>query len=217
MSTVPPRNNALLIPLIVVSLLALMEAAVIIMLLLAPRGTTGPVVVAVPSPTAVASQNTASVQTPTRVADQPTISAEATSPPESSDLPSGSVGDRVESAGVALTVLSVTDEPDAALSNILDLAEDEKYLATEVLLENNTGDSFFYGSAQFKLKDDRGFEYSGSLPYREPSMGFGTLVNREKVRGYLSFIVPTAATGLSLIYQAAAGSDYETIYIDLGQ
>ena len=217
MASVPPRNNALLIPLIVVSLIALLEAAVIAMLLLAPRDAGNVTTVTSPTSTAASLQNQGSSPTATLSTEQPTTSAATTTEPQSDNLPRGKVGERVESAGVVLTVVSVSNDPDPALQNILDLGEDEKYIAVEVLLENNTGNSFFYGSAQFKLKDENGFEYEGSLPYREPSMGFGTIVNREKVRGFLSYIVPKSATSLNLIYQLGGGSDYQTIYIDLGQ
>lgn len=204
------RMNVLIIPLVIVSLLALAEAAIIIMLLVsssmqsATRTTT---------PVANLQQNGGA--TPT-VAVQGGVQPEVTQEP-GTDLPRGKVGERVDSAGFAITVVDVYHEPDPGLEGILDLREDQQYLAIDVVLENETGSSFFFGSASFRLKDSDGFEYSESLDYREPALNFGTLTHGERVRGFLSFVLPSDVQGLSLIYQNSGIPNYQTIYIDLGQ
>lgn len=210
------RSTVLPAALIAVSVIALLEAVVIVYLLAARNN--GPVEIQVPqsgSPTVVAqvTQDVAGTSTPAR--SDP--GQQATQPSVDTDLPRGAVGETVESGGFALTVRGVYDEPDPELQIILDVGEEEQYIATEVVLENRSNDSFFYASSQFKLKDSADFEYVETLDYREPAFGLGTMVPGERVRGYLSFIVPRDASGLSLIFQPGAGADYQTIYIDLGQ
>ena len=71
------------------------------------------------------------------------------------------------------------------------------------------------GSSRFRLKDSDDFEYSGVLDYRQAGIGLGTITPGERVRGFVSFIVPKDATGLSLIYQGPADAGYQTIYVSL--
>jgi hypothetical protein len=121
----------------------------------------------------------------------------------------------MESAGFVLTVLDVYDDPDPDLKVLLDLNSDERYLAAEIVLENRRSDGFFYGGSEFRLKDKDDYEYVATLDYRQPGIGQGTLGPGERVRGFLSYIVPREAKGLSLIFQAPADSSYRTIYISL--
>jgi hypothetical protein len=206
-----PGRTPLLIALIVVSLIALLEGLVIVFLLAA--GITRPVATQTEAPTPAAQVVQGASSTSTPESAGPTSEAP---PPSGTGGPvRGKVGERIESAGFVVTVLSVHDEPDPDLANILDLNEDQRYIATEVLLENETPDGFFYGGSQFRLKDNEDFEYVATLDYRQPGIGLGTIVPGERVRGFLSFIVPKEASGLNLTYQAPTGGDYRTIYVSI--
>ena len=202
-------RSPLLIALIAVSIIAIIEGIAIVFLL--ASGITRPVDVqagqspqsGAPTPVVqevhVSASPTASDIEPTAVAAQP---------PAGGDLPRGRVGDRIESGGYVLTVVGVYDEPDPDLAIILDLKPDQRYIAAEVLLENRTAESFLYAGSQFRLKDSDDFEYTGDLDYRQPGLELGTMVPGERVRGFLSFVVPKEAAGLSLIYQAPADAGY---------
>jgi hypothetical protein len=203
----------LIAALVAVSLLALVEAVVIVVLLTGEQRGTGPVDTSIET-----AQNQNQNQSQSQNQNQSQSQNNGPGNAGGSDLPQGRVGERVESAGIAVTVAQVLNEPDPEVASILDLRDDQKYLAMEVILENNSGDSIFYTSATFKLRDKDNFEYSQvPLGYRFPELDFGTLANREKVRGYVDFVVPKDTTGLRLIYQNGAVAGYQTIYIDLGQ
>jgi hypothetical protein len=208
-----PSRNPLLVALIVVSAIALLEAVVIVLLLV--TSLLRPAVTQTTVPTAVAQATQGAPATATLAA--------GSSVPDTLDVPAGTgplrgkIGERVESGGYVLTVLGVYDEPDAELRNILDVNEDQRYIAAEILLENRTDESFFYGGSQFRLKDRDDFEYVGTLDYRQPGIGLGTIVPGERIRGFLSYIVPRDAAGISLIYQAPADAGYRTIYVSLDE
>lgn len=212
----PTSSGLLRAALIFVSVLALAEAAVIVYLLSASGSRTTEAQVpnlSNPAPSARVTDGTTDDATPYAIV--PT----AQSTPDSANgaLPRGKVGETIESGGFALTVRGTYHEPDADLQNIFDFGDDEQYIAADLVLENRSNDSFFYASSQFKLKDAADFEYVETLDYRQPAFGFGTMGPGERVRGYVSFVVPRSASGLSLIFQPGAGSGYRTIYISLGQ
>jgi hypothetical protein len=196
-----------------VLLLALVEGLVIVFLLIGGQRGTGPADTSA-GVTQTQPQDQSQSQSPDQVQNQNSTPGDS----GGSDLPRGRVGERVESAGIAITVVQVVNEPDPEVASILDLRDDQKYLAMEVILENNSGDSIFYTSATFKLRDKDDFEYSQvPLSYRFPELDFGTLANREKVRGYVDYVLPKDTAGLRLIYQNGGVAGYQTIYIDLGQ
>jgi hypothetical protein len=213
-----PSTRSPILPaaLVAVTAIALVEALVIVFLLAGRDTSSSAANVPQPGGSTVAAQVT-QAQPPTAAPNASDPDPATPQPPGDTGLPRGSVGEKVESGGFALTVLSVHNGPDADLANILDVREDERYIATEIALENMTGDSFFYAGSQFKLKDRNDFEYERTLDYRQPGFGSGTMVPGERVRGYLSFIVTKDASDLSLIFQPGTGDGYQTIYISLGQ
>jgi hypothetical protein len=130
----------------------------------------------------------------------------------------GKVNQRVESAGLAITVVGVTNEP--RFKEVTAPPASQKFVGVEVLLEN-TGDSGHqYFSTSFKIKDPQDRVYgSGGLGVGDPPLDWGTIVQGEKVRGHIAFVVPKDATGLTVAYMPPGGdpSNYRPIHIDLGQ
>lgn len=206
-------RTPLVVALIAVSLIALLEGVVIVFLLAAGITRSVATQTGDPTPAAQVVQGNSATSTPASSGS----AAAATQPSGRGGPVRGTVGERIKSAGFVVTVLNVYDEPDPDLAIILDLNEDQRYIAAEVLLENETSDGFFYGGSQFRLKDKNDFEYVATLDYRQPGLGLGTIVPGERVRGFLSFIVPKEASGLNLIFQAPTGGDYRTIYVSLDQ
>ena len=210
-------RTPLIVALVAVSAIAVLEGVVILLLLgsVLPRagGVQSGDSARADVPTAQAATDRSTATTTTQSSSAPPLPTEI---PSSSEPLRGSVGERMESAGFVLTVIDVYDVPDPDLKVLLDLRDDERYLSAEIVLENRRSDSFFYGGSEFRLKDKDDYEYVATLDYRQPGIGQGTLGPGERVRGFLSYIVPLEAQGLSLIFQAPADSTYRTIYVALG-
>src|SRR3954470_17879638 len=68
--------------------------------------------------------------------------ARATGPttaPAAAGITPGKVGQRLESAGIVVTVVKVAHAPEAKWKAIVHVGDDEKFIDLELLLENNTG------------------------------------------------------------------------------
>ena len=149
---------------------------------------------------------------PAPPADPPAASAPAAS------VIRGKVNQRVESAGLAITVVGVTNEP--RFKEVTAPPASQKFVGVEVLLENNGDRGHPYFSTSFKIKDPQDRVYaSGGLGVGDPPLDWGTIVQGEKVRGHIAFVVPKDAAGLTLAYMPPGGGppNYRPIHIDLGQ
>lgn len=202
-------RNRLLLPLVAVSALCVAEAVVIAFLL--GRGD--------PTPRAVdagggSATSNASPSTAAATAVAPTSQDASAAGPA---ITRGKKGERVESGGLAITVVTVTNEP--RFKEINTPPPTQKFVGVEVLLENRGAAAHRYFSTSFNVKDDQDRVYgSRALGAGDPELGFGTVVPGEKVRGHLAFVVPKEAKGLTLTY---GGGDmprgYRPIHIELGQ
>ena len=193
-------RNPLALPLVLVSTLALVELAIIAVLLFRGEGPTPVSVVTFPPITASTSSSPVST----------TATATAAGPPH------GKIGQRVESAGLGITVEKLLHEP-LTYKEQVTVRSHQRYLALLVLVENNTGGNAQVFPSQFGLKDEKGFTYDqlgvhGTMPVLE----WRTLGNRENVRGYVDFVVPTSAKGLSLVYSDVSRDGAQPIRVDLG-
>ena len=183
-----------------------------------------------PTPQAadVSSVQTAAVETAmagvnqTAVVNAPTNTPESTTTPSPTDTPLppptqnvGVVGERRESGGIALTVLSVSKAesidfftPDAG--NV--------FLIIEVLIENVSRDEETpYNPFYFSVKDSEGFEANPSIAAPNPSLQSGTLPKGDIARGFVAFEVRATATGLIVTYEPLVlFGGYEPIRINLG-
>ena len=206
-------RNPLALPLVVVSIVAVVEAiALVVVLTREPKP--APVVqvtAAPPAPAAGAGPPTAPAPALAPVA-RPT--ADPSTPAEG--VARGKRGEPVDSDGFAVTVEELTDEP--TYKDMARVGPDERYLALLLLVENKTGGNAGLFPAQFRLQDEKGFEYQRlTLPVKQPLLEWRTMGNRESVRGYVDFVVPKSAKGLKLVYPDPGARGAKPIHVDLGE
>lgn len=154
-------------------------------------------------------------------APQPTVAPQPTAPPKPAptDPPKpsgvGQVGARQEAGGIALTVEKVSKIDQAG--QFARAKPGNTYLVADVVLENPGRDEAPYNPLYFKVKDGTGQEYTASLIGPDNSLKSGNLAKGDKVRGAVSFEVPTAAKGFVLSYEPIVIlGGYRPIRIDLG-
>lgn len=124
------------------------------------------------------------------------------------------VGQRVESGGIAVTVVGV--QRAEALGQFLRAKPGRTYVIADVLIESVSRDNAPYNPLYFKVKDSEGQEYNGSLIGDDKSLKSGELPRGDKARGTVAFDVPTTATGLVASYQPVVlFGGYQTIRIAL--
>ena len=129
----------------------------------------------------------------------------------------GKVGQRVDSAGLGVTVVTVSNQPQHG--ELFKPAAGQKFIDVELLIENNTARQFDYYSSQIEVRDDRDRTYAArQLGAADPALGWGHIVPGEKVRGHLAFVVPADAKGLTLAMAGpTAPADAPAVRIELGQ
>ena len=72
--------------------------------------------------------------------------------------------------------------------------------------------------SMFHLQDDHGYTYDKlPLALTTPKLEWRTMGNRDRVRGYLDFVVPKSAKGLKLVYSHLPRSDSVPIHVELGE
>jgi len=184
---------------------------------------------ATPETADVSSVQTAAIETAmaginqTAIANAPTNTPESTNTPAPTDTPLppptqnvGVVGERRESGGIALTVLSVSK---ADSISIWTPESGNVFLIIEVLIENvSRDDETPYNPFYFSVKDGDGFEASTAIAAPDPSLQSGTLPKGDKVRGFVAFEVRSIATGFTVTYEPLViFGGYEPIRINLGQ
>lgn len=201
-----PARNPLLLPLAAVSAVALCEAVVIGILWVRDH----------PPPVAVAVQ--AGAPPAAAPADAPTHTPRAAPSTGGPSTARGKVGERVESAGLAITVVGVSNQPTGPSKDLISVTPDQKFLDVDLVIENNTGRPFQYWPVNFRLRDAHNYTHQpNTLRVNPAALEWGTIVQGEKVRGHLEFTVPRTATGLHLVYPTADLPGYKGIHIDLGQ
>jgi hypothetical protein len=123
------------------------------------------------------------------------------------------VGERVESAGIAVTVQAVSRTP--SLGTLFKAKSGNTYVVLDTTIENTGRDVAPYNPLYFKLKDGAGFEYNSALG-GEQSLKSGELKQGELARGQVAFEVPAGASGLSVSYQPVViFGGYQVIRIGL--
>ena len=198
-------RSPLLLPLVAVSALALCEAVVIGILWVRSH----------PPPVAGAVQ---SAKPGEPAGPAPADAPPAVPPAAGPGAVSGKVGERVESAGLAMTVMGVSNQPTGPGKDFISVTPDQKFLDIDLVIENNTGRALQYWPVNFRLKDAENYTHQPNTLRSNPAaLEWGTLVQGEKVRGHLEFTVPRKSTRLHLVYPAADLPGYKAIQIDLGQ
>lgn len=84
-----------------------------------------------------------------------------------------------------------------------------RFVVVEILYENTGNEKVSYNPFDWKLSDGAGFSYDDTFGGREPTLHFGEISPAEKARGFITFEVPEAATGLVL--KSKLGDDTMTI------
>lgn len=130
-----------------------------------------------------------------------TTATASPSPKTAATRVAGAIGQRVESAGIAVTTNS-TSQSDT-LSVVQKVKLERTYVIVDVTIENTTRDKAPYNPAYFKIKDADGYEYSAQLAGPDNYLKSGDLSAGESVRGVVAFDVPLGARGLVLSYQPA--------------
>ncbi len=126
----------------------------------------------------------------------------------------GKVGERVESAGTALTVNGVKRAD--RLSDLFTPKPGNVYVMVDVTIENVSREKAPYNPLYFKVKDEAGYEYDTTFAAPVNSLKSGELAAGEKVRGVAAFEVPSSSKGLLLSYQPLVIlGGYEVITIAL--
>lgn len=75
------------------------------------------------------------------------------------------------------------------------------YVVIDVQIESPGRDKSPYNPLYFKVRDGDGYEYTGSLIGADNGLKSGELAQGERVRGTVSFDVPSEAKGLVVSYQ----------------
>lgn len=128
----------------------------------------------------------------------------------------GKVGDRMQSAGIAITVNKVSRADEI---NRFKPKADNVYLVLDVLIENVDRDEESpYNPLYFLLKDSKNYDYNETLVAPAPSLKSGTLRKGDKARGNVAFEVPAKARGFTVRYvPMVLFGGYQPIRVDLGQ
>ena len=87
-----------------------------------------------------------------------------------------------------------------------------RFVAVEVLYGNTGTEKVSYSPLDWKLSDSSGFSYDYSYSGKGPELHSGDLNAGEKARGFITYEVPQAATGLVL--KLALGDDTLTVPLD---
>jgi hypothetical protein len=124
------------------------------------------------------------------------------------------VGDRVRLGDEEF--FGVTDvDPNVKGDGFLKPDDGMKWVSALVEIEGINPDGATYNPFYFTVRDGEGFEYDVSIFGKEPSLqSSNELQPGQKVKGWVTFEVPTDAKGLTLIY--SAGPFGEPVEIALG-
>lgn len=126
------------------------------------------------------------------------------------------IGERAESAGIAITVNSV--QKVGEVNQVMRAKPGRIYAVADVSIETTGREKAPYNPLYFKVRDADGREYTASPSGTGDYLKSGELNQGERVRGTVAFDVPTDAKGLTLSYQPTViFGGYETIRVALEQ
>jgi hypothetical protein len=129
----------------------------------------------------------------------------------------GAIGQRQESAGVALTIAGATKQ--AAIPPGFQPRAGNLYLLVDAQVENAGREPIRYDATYFKVRDVEGLELIGMTPPGGDSpLQPGELAPGGRARGNVGFQVRPTARGFVLSYEPATPpSGYQPIRVDLRQ
>ena len=126
----------------------------------------------------------------------------------------GTIGDRIEANGMALTVVKM--ERADTLGQFLKAKDGNTFVVAEVLIENVSQDKIPYNLLYFKVKDSDGFEYTPAIGVDQP-LNSGELTKGDKARGNVAFEVKKDAKGLVLTYKPITLGNETPIQVALSE
>jgi hypothetical protein len=192
----------------------LLVLLLIVVAAISPRGATSTSTASAPPTAAPATAQASAKPDAAPAAAQPAPTPKPVAKAEEKSVGAASIGQRVESGGIALTVMGI--QKTDSLSQIMKAKPGRTFLVADVLIESVTRDNAAYNPVFFKVKDSEGQEYNGSLFGDDKSLKAGELPKGDKVRGSVAFDTPSGATGLVLSYQPLVIlGGYQTIRIAL--
>lgn len=134
--------------------------------------------------------------------------------PDESSTPrpviTGDLGERIESAGIALTVEAVTTEQD--VEGLQRSPEGRTFLVVDVVIENAGDAPVMFNSYYFEIGDGDGQTYIPVQSVAAHSLKYGELEPGEAVEGKVAFEVPESASDLVSSY---VSSDFPADFVPL--
>jgi hypothetical protein len=175
------KNNKILIPIIIVSILALCTCSTVGFFVFGNNK----------------DQETAKNEQPEKVEATPTATTSTSPVPTVKEF---KVGEKVEVEGIQITVFSFTDYTEK--EELYMPEQGYEYKAVEIEFINNKQEAVTYNVLDFTLRDSDGFEYEYSSTNKNPFFGSGDLQSGKKVRGFVVYEVKKGVTGLELTFDA---------------
>jgi hypothetical protein len=124
------------------------------------------------------------------------------------------VGDRVGQGNYIITLANVET---AQAYGYFAADAGNIYLSVELIFESNSNTGVSVNPLYIKVKDSDGYEYTASMFGKEPSLtSQNDLPQGEKLRGWITFEIPTTAHGLILSFEPITFLNDIRIRFDLG-
>ncbi|MGL5831014.1 MAG: DUF4352 domain-containing protein [Candidatus Altimarinota bacterium] len=141
----------------------------------------------------------------TLLGKKPSDSAYSSSEASPSDSKTISLNTAGTLNGVSLTIKSVKDF--STFNEYFKPEDGNKYVAIDVFIENNSGQTISINPLNFSLKDSESYEYEQEfVSGAEPRLNLGDLENMKTLRGFLVYEVPKTAVLSEIKYEVDYGS-----------
>lgn len=130
---------------------------------------------------------------------------DSSSDSESSEEPG--INDKVKLDDYVVMVADIED-PYVETNEFLQPDEGNRYVAVEVVYENQTDDeSLDYNVYDWTLYDSEGYSYDPSFAAKDPDLGSGNVNAGDKVRGWITFEVGEDAEDFKIQFAPSWISD----------
>ncbi len=134
--------------------------------------------------------------------------------PTSSANAVAKIGDRVTQGDYVVTVLHAET---ATTYNDFPAESGKKYVAVEILIESNANSGVSVNPLYATLQDSDSYTYNVTLFGKDPSLqSENDLPSGEKMRGWVTFEVPSASHGFIFTYEPTSFIQTIRIRVDLG-
>lgn len=152
-------------------------------------------------------------QGPEKVGEAPTTGTK-TEQPKQQETKVYNLGDQVKLEDKIVTAYSITDYTEP--NQFLQPKAGNKYVNVDISIENAGTEAITVNVLDFALQDSDGYSYTNAATSKEPYLTVETVQPGRKVRGFISYEVPSGASGFELVYTPSWWSTGQVI-IDLGR